>query len=145
MSYTISMTDSYIYQLVGKAYCDGMVEGISKQASLEKKALNFETILDAASKAGITNKNRELNLIGRILPRLAAVNGAFETAGDAVNRRASAIYNKLLDLNMGSAGIIGSVFANMFSPVLHAGKAQGSGAAPGYAAAINKLIQKNKG
>lgn len=45
------MTESNIYQIIGKAYCDGMAEGMSKQASFEKQALDPETLVNAAQKA----------------------------------------------------------------------------------------------
>lgn len=64
------MTDSDIYQLIGKAYCDGVSQGVEKSASMMKQALNMETMLNAADKLKESGQlQRATDLIERLKSR----------------------------------------------------------------------------
>lgn len=65
MCYIQYMTESDIYQLVGKAYCDGYQEALEKQAAFEKQALSPKLLLNAANKALSLGKGKQaINLFG---------------------------------------------------------------------------------
>lgn len=71
------MTEADMYQIIGKAYCDGYQEGLSKQASLEKQALSPKLLLGALKGiAGKGNLNNTMRMAGRIAARAQPVTDA---------------------------------------------------------------------
>lgn len=78
------MTDSDIYQIVGKAYCDGLNQGMEKSAAIDVASL--KSIFRAADKGKLLNVVRGGSQgISSILERIGFNDGSASRFGQLYN------------------------------------------------------------